>query len=50
MLRPSPPPSSLAEDVWIYSGIATFEGSRWEGSSFLLSYPPVVWVSAVEPG
>lgn len=36
MLRPSPPHSSLAEDVWIYSGSTTFERSKWEGSSFLL--------------
>lgn len=40
MLRPLPPHSSLAEDVWIYSGNATFERSKWEGSSFLLD----VWI------
>lgn len=36
MLRPLPPHSSLAEDVWIYSGNATFERNKWEGSSSLL--------------
>lgn len=40
MLRPSPPHSSLAEDVWIYSGNTTFERRKWEGSSFLL----YVWI------
>lgn len=40
MLRPLPPHSSLAEDVWIYSGNATFERNKWEGSSFLLC----VWI------
>lgn len=40
MLRPLPPHSSLAEDVWMYSGNATFERSQWEGSSFLL----YVWI------
>lgn len=35
-LRPLPPHSSLAEDVWIYSGNAAFERNKCEGSSFLL--------------
>lgn len=35
-LRPLPPHSSLAEDVWIYSGNATFERNKWDGRSFLL--------------
>lgn len=36
MLRPLPPHSSLAEDVWIYSGNATFERNKWDGCSSLL--------------
>lgn len=40
MLRPLPPHSSLAEDVWIYSGNATFERNKWEGTSSLL----YVWI------
>lgn len=47
MLRPLPPHSSLAEDVWIYSGMVAFERNKWEGGFFLLQYPPVVSVAVM---